>query len=254
MTAMIIEDELLAQVALTKTLERLYPDIEIEYNASSVAESVEWLSYHKPDVIFMDVELSDGTCFEIFKQVKVDSDVIMTTAYDNYAVKAFEQGSVDYLLKPIEAQALKRAVERVKDRMKRSVPDWAGIASALHQMRTGGIPHKGKERIIVRFNDKILPIRICDIAYWYSEDKNNFMTTKDGRCFVVDASLDEIASDLDSSRFFKVSRNCIIALDAISSITRQTGRRLLINAVPTPPYELTVSRSRCDDFLRWLEK
>lgn len=111
-----------------------------------------------------------------------------------------------------------------------------------------------KERFIVRFNDKIIPIKTSEIAYFYSEDKSNFLMTKSGASYVVDASLNEIGSKLDSTKFFKISRNCILAMSAIKSITKQIGDRLKIESIPVAPFDMTVSRARCDEFLRWLEK
>lgn len=231
--------------------------MEIVKMISSVRESVEYLRDNRPDVIFMDVELSDGVCFEIFRQIEVSSEVIMTTAYSNYAVKAFEQGSVDYLLKPIGQEALVRAVSRLRARKNQVQHDWMDLVNTLQrQLEVGRKPSQpsGKERIIVRFNDKIIPVTISEIAYFYSEDKNNLLMTTSGNSYIVDASLDEIASDLDPERFFKISRCCLLSIGAIGTIVKQVGGRLKVNAVPKAPFEMTVSRSRCEDFIRWLEK
>lgn len=250
MNALIIEDEKFAQINLARTLTAEFPDISIVGMTGSIRESVEFLKNvpGKLDIIFMDVELSDGECFEIFRQVQITAKVIMTTAYDNYAIKAFEAGSVDYLLKPIETAALHRAVLRCRQPENRE-SDFTALLAALKENRK-----EFKERFIVRFNDRIVPVKTSEIAFFYSEDKSNFLTTFSGTSYIVDSSLDDIADELDPKIFFKISRSCIVAMPAIQSITKQLGGRLKITPVPESRFEMTVSRSRVDDFLSWLEQ
>jgi DNA-binding LytR/AlgR family response regulator len=253
MNVLIIEDEIMAQKSLTRALKQNFPDINIIEYLDSVKGTVEWLRVNGDtiDVIFMDVELSDGVCFEIFKQVEVKAHVIMTTAYDSYALKAFEAGSVDYLLKPIEAEPLKRAVARCK--IKRGGIDVEALLKMIGEKHNiTGKEHK--ERYIVRFNDRIIPLNVADIAFIYSEDKNNYLVTFDGKKYIIDSSLDVMNEELNPNIFFKISRSCIVAMNAIKSIIKQPGGRLRIDTNPTPPYEMTVSRSRVDDFLDWLER
>jgi DNA-binding LytR/AlgR family response regulator len=200
----------------------------------------------------MDVELADGVCFEIFRQTDVKAKVIMTTAYDSYALKAFEAGSVDYLLKPIEAEPLKRAVARCR-------MGGGGVdVEVLLRMLEGGQQRKFtkgyKERYIVRFNDRIVPLNVTDIAFIYSEDKNNYLVTFDGQKYIIDSSLDVMNEELNPENFFRISRSSIVSMKSIKSITKQPGGRLRIDTEPAPPYEMTVSRSRVDDFLVWLER
>lgn len=248
----IVEDEIMAQKSLIRTLNQNFPDLEIAGTATSVTGAVAWLRNQEnhADIIFMDVELSDGECFEIFRQIDIQAKVIMTTAYDSYAIKAFEAGSIDYLLKPIEVSALKRAVARC--RMSGGNIDVECLLKSLGKEQT---PKKEyKSRYIVRFNDRIVPLQTSDIAYVYSEEKNNWLVTFDERRYVVDSSLDVISEELDPEKFFRISRSCIISMDAITSIIKQTGSRLKIIPNPKATFELTVSRSRVDDFLNWLEK
>ena len=249
MKALIVEDEKMARDNLARTLSSLFPDIEVVGAAASVAETLRWLRdpANAADVIFMDVELSDGDCFEVFRQEKVKAKVIMTTAYDSYAVKAFEAGSVDYLLKPIEPAALRRAVERCRERG--SGVDIDAVLSALGR---AGAPQY-KERFVVSVGESIIPVSTSDIAYFYSKDKYNYLTASDGTSYIIDSSLDTIADELDPKKFFRISRGCIVALPAIRSITRQFGGRLRISAEPGPPFEMTVARARVEDFLAWLE-
>lgn len=243
---LIVEDEPMAQANLSRTLQKYYPDLEIVGMTSSVSGTVEWLKEHSADVIFMDVELSDGDCFSIFRQINVDAKIVITTAYDSYAVKAFEVNSVDYLLKPIEKEDLDRAVQRCRNSA--GVTDMSSLLSTL-----SGTQNEYRQKFMVRLNDKILPIPVNDISYFLSEDKVTWMFTSDGSKYVMDQSLDILSSQLSPSRFFRISRGCIIASSAVQSIIKLQGGRLKINAVPRSGPEILVSRSRSEDFLQWLE-
>ena len=257
MRVLIIEDEIMARKSLEKLLANNFPDIEVVAELGSVSESVAWLETNPEalDAIFMDVELSDGECFEIFRQVEVKSHVVMTTAYDNYAVKAFEAGSVDYLLKPIDATALRRAVERC--RQSQASIDVDKILGALSEARKS---KDYKERFLVHLNDRIVPVKTSEVAFFFSEDKNNHAVTRDGTVYIVDSTMDNIITGLDPECFFRISRSCIISKDSVESVTKLLGGRLKIVSKVTPSRnigpepDLTVSRSRGDDFLEWLEK
>lgn len=246
MKVLIVEDELMAQRALARTIENRYPAMKVVGCTSSVTQTVAWLKDHSEDgldVIFMDVELSDGDCFEIFRQVKITAKVIMTTAYDSYAIKAFEAGSVDYLLKPINPADLDRAVNRVmqSDHLQ-------NIEASVKAAEERPV----KERLLVRLNDRFVPIKVEDIAFFYAEEKNNYLETTDGKTFVMDSSLDVIAEELPKNVFFRISRSCIISVKSIRSIVKQVNGCLLIISDPAADFKMTVSRSRVDDFMRWI--
>jgi DNA-binding LytR/AlgR family response regulator len=249
MNVLIVEDEIMAQKSLTRTLKQNFPDLDIIGTTDSVKNTVEWLQTNQPDLIFMDIELSDGICFEIFRQTEVKAKVIMTTAYDSYALKAFEAGSVDYLLKPIDVTDLQRAVGRCRTRENN-----INIEALMKALSEQAPQKEYKERYIIKINDRIVPLNVSDIAYVYSEDKNNYLVTTDGQKYIIDSSLDVMNEELDPKNFFRISRSCIVSINSIKSIVKQPGGRLRINAYPAPPYEMTVSRSRVDDFLLWLEK
>lgn len=255
MKALVIEDELMAQKNLIKVLADNFPEINVIGKCASVKSSVEWLKENQVDVIFMDVELSDGTSFEIFKQISISAQVIMTTAYDNYAIKAFEAGSIDYILKPIDLSALQRAVSRVKANLERgSSMDFQKLVSLIE--KPSGPSYK--ERFLVKLNDMIVPVNTDEIAYIYSEDKENKVVTTEGIAYITDSSLDTFASELNPTKFFKISRSCIMAKDNVCSVSKILGGRLKViakNEVKRREEkpDLTVSRSRTDDFLKWLE-
>ena len=247
MKALIVEDEPRAQRALENLLKANFPEVEVIGRAASVKETVDWLAGNRPDVIFMDVALADGTCFDIFAQTSVDAQVVMTTAYDNYAVKAFEVNSVDYLLKPVDVEELKRAVARVAQRLAAGGPhiDFDAVREAI----------RPREKFLIRLNDRIVPVSVRDIAYFYSEAKSTFIVTRDGKNYVLDDSLDAIEVGLDPKAFFRISRGAIIAENVIDSASKLLGGRLrltLANGIPAAT-DLTVSRARADAFLEWLE-
>jgi DNA-binding LytR/AlgR family response regulator len=255
MKAFLIEDETMAREQLARTLRENFPDIEIAGTAASVREAVAWLRTGRPDIIFMDVELSDGQCFEIFKKTEVHGHVVMTTAYDNYAIKAFEAGSIDYLLKPIELPALRRAVERCRQSGMPAMDVDQLIRTLSARTQTA---EPWKERWLVHFNDRIVPVKTADIACFYSESKDNHVVTRDGATYVVDNSLDTIITELDPAQFFRISRSCIVAKESVESITKLFGGRLLVSLPDHAKRrgdgpDLTVSRARVDDFLAWLE-
>ncbi len=248
MKALIIEDELRAREHMTNLLKTHFPSVEVVGAVGSVKDSLTWLSSHEaPDVIFMDVELSDGSSFDIFTQTDVPAPVVMTTAYDQYAVHAFEVNAVDYLLKPINLADLQRAIGRVASG-EAVKPSGDAIRSLIAQVR--------KEKFLIRLNDRIVPVRTADIAYFYSEAKNSYIVTTGGSSYVMDESLDAIAGNLDPAGFFRISRSCIISEGAIDSISRLMGGRLRISLRPGLPSltDFTVSRARVDGFMEWLEK
>ena len=248
MKALIIEDEVRAREHLANLLVSHFPQMEVVGAIGSVKEAVEWISSNPaPDVIFMDVELTDGTSFDIFTQVDIPSPVVMTTAYDQYAVHAFEVNAVDYLLKPFGLPELQRASSRLASGQV-AKPSSEAVRNLLDQVR--------KEKFLIRLNNRIVPVRTADIAYFYSEAKNSFIVTTSGASYVMDESLDAIAGTLDPSAFFRISRSCIISEGIIDSVSRLMGGRLQVTPRRGIPEltDFTVSRARVDDFLAWLEK
>lgn len=249
MKALIIEDEKIAQAQLLRLLREEFPQIEVLDTIGSVSQAVSWLASNSaPDIIFMDVELSDGDCFEIFRRVRISSAVIMTTAYDSYAIKAFEAGSIDYLLKPIDPIALNRAVNRCLERKRATAPDFSALLSSIE---AASHPHY-KERSTVRVGDRIVPLSASQIAFFYSEDKSNYLMTFTGERYVIDSTIDTLEEELNPKMFFRISRGCIVNISAIRTASRDNGK-LLLTTSPKAPFALSVSRARVDDFLKWLE-
>ena len=245
MKAFIIEDEPASRRNLERLLSENFPETEVVGGAASVKEAVQWLGSHACDIVFMDVELQDGNCFEIFRRVSVDAFVVFTTAYDHYAVKAFEVNSLDYLLKPIEIKALSRAMERCRTIKARSDP--GRILQALPREEKSY-----KERFILRIGDRIIPLETKDIARIEAEHKAVFAVNSKGERYIFGLTLDEAEAQLDPKEFFRISRGCIMARSSIRSIRRIEGGRLLPQT--EPPSEQEVARARTDAFLEWMEK
>lgn len=252
MDVIIIEDELPAQLNLVNLLKINCPHLNVIAIYSSVKEAIAKLPSANPHIIFMDVELSDGRCFDIFEQVEISAKVIITTAYDSYAIKAFKVNSIDYLLKPIDKTELKSAVARCEESINSSKLDINAIKSIINS------PEKSekKKRLIVKLGDKINIINIPDISYFYSEDKSTFMVTKQGEKHILDLSLEAVQEEVSGHKFFRVSRNCLVSIDSIVNITKHRSHRLKLTLSPTPSssLEVFVSRVRVDDFMSWIEQ
>ncbi len=251
---LIVEDEIPAQINLQRAIERNFDDMAIIGTESSVEGTISRLQGDGPcpDIIFMDVELSDGMCFDIFSRVEIRSKVIITTAYDNYAVKAFRMNTIDYLLKPINTDELKAAVERCRVALEQSAPAPALDLAALRSALTGEEPAY-KKRFIIKLGDHISVVETSRIAYFYAENKSTYLVTSDNHRHILDTSLDNISEQIDPDRFFRISRNCAVAIDAITDISKHLGNRLKLQLRPAPYFDIYVSRSRSNDFLNWLE-
>lgn len=249
MRVFIIEDEMPAEINLKRALKHNFDDVEFVGRAHSVTSAVAWLKANgdQPDIIFMDVELSDGMCFEIFKQVDIKAKVIITTAYDSYAIKAFKVNSVDYLLKPIDHRELVDAVMKCRREAEKPFADPASpIASSPNANK------EYKQRFAVKIGDKIVIVAVAEIAYFYSEEKTSYIVTRDEKKYIVDFSLDSVMPMLDPHDFFRLSRAYITHIRAIKSVTRHIGGRLKVVLAPKPSECPYVSRVRINEFVRWL--
>ncbi|MDD2799164.1 MAG: LytTR family DNA-binding domain-containing protein [Bacteroidales bacterium] len=249
MRTLIIEDEIPAQIQLERLINTLFPEFEVIAKIESVRGAVEWLQSNQPDIIFMDVELSDGQCFEIFKQVKIESPVIITTAYNDYAIKAFKVNSIDYLLKPIDRKEFVDAVEKSKKIAQHLLPDYKQIEELLSKTQ----PKEYKKRFTVKIGDRILILSTSDIAYFYSEEKATFIATNEGKRYITDLTLDALEEQLNPKDYFRLSRGCITHIHSIKSVSRYFNSRLKVILNPAMQEDVLVSRIRIPQFLKWLE-
>lgn len=250
MKVFIVEDEFAAQANLRRLLNSCFPDMDIVGVADSVYAAVLWLQQNEADIIFMDVELSDGTCFEIFQQIDVTAKVIITTAYDNYAIRAFRVNSIDYLLKPLDKNQLIEAVN--KCRQKTNAPNTGELFRPLYSEKeqNGGY----KQRFIVRLGDQIRIVKVEDIAYFISKEKTTYLVTTQDKRYIMDFSLDAVETKLDPSVFFRVSRQCITNINSIKLVTRHFSGRFKLQLLPPVEDDIFVSRVRTGDFMHWINQ
>ncbi|TGX84194.1 response regulator transcription factor [Palleniella muris] len=245
---LIIEDEPFAYKELKRMVDELRPDYLLTGWAQSVAQSVELLKSQDFDFILADISLADGLCFEIFEQTKADIPVIFTTAYDEYAIKAFKVNGVDYLLKPFEKEDLALALERLERRS--TVTSASEKVALLNGDYSSSMP---KNRFLVRTGDAYTHVPASDIAFFYSEDKYTFLHLFTGKRHIVDYSLDRLEELLDGEMFFRTSRNSIVNIRAVVRCTRQFGGRLKLYCQPEADACGFVSRSRAKSFLDWID-
>lgn len=252
---LIVEDEIPAQVNLKKLIEKCCDNSQIVTTLTSVRSTIKWLEEnpHGADVIFLDVELSDGISFDIFDKVEINAQVIITTAYDNYAVNAFRVKTLDYLLKPITESDIRRAWERCKERIEQqSAPNLEALLDIVSKANATK-DKEYKKRFIVKMGEKIIIIPVEDIAYCYSEDKSTYAVNRNGTRRLLDYSLDTVQEMLDPKIFFRISRSYIVSINSIENISKHLGTRLKLQLNPHTEDEVVVSRSRTSDFLEWLD-
>lgn len=250
MTAIIIEDERPAARRLQRMLGRI--GLETDVMLHSVAEAVNWLSANKdPDLIFLDIQLSDGVSFEIFEHVKVQSAIIFTTAYDEYALQAFKVNSIDYLLKPIDEEELKAAIEKYQTNFeKRSEQVEVGKLQELLGLKSS---KTYRNRFTTQVGQHLKLINTSEISCFYSENKATYIQSQGGRNYLFDQSLENLEKELDPEVFFRVSRKHIINIRAIKDIISYTNSRLELKLAGHTDSQVIVSRERVKDFKTWLE-
>ncbi len=242
---LIIEDESPA----ARRLERLLQDLDFEVVAKlqGVYESIDWFQRNPhPNLIFVDIQLSDGLSFDIFEKIDINSAVIFTTAYDQFTLKAFKLNSIDYLLKPIDKEELKQAVSKFKKL--RKTP--AGQIEAIKELLLKQNNHQ--ERFSVQIGQRIMIIETKDISIFYSRDKGTYAKVKSGKDYLLSDSLENISQSLDASSFFRISRKFIINITAIKDIISYTNNRLRINLNSDFDEEIIVSREKVKEFKKWL--
>lgn len=254
MKVLIVEDEELAVKKLQKTLTGVDDTIEVVGVSDSIKNTVEWLHNHpSPDLILMDIELADGQSFEIFKLTEVKSPVIFTTSYDEYALKAFKVNSVDYLLKPIQQEELKAALNKYK-KIKGDGKADLSIDSLVKELQQKLQPKEYRKRFLVKHTQKLVSIEVEDIAYFYSDGRLNFFKIDDNKKFVVDYTMDELEEMLDPDRYFRISRSFYVSVNSIDKIDDYFGNRLILQLKPAVDKEALVSREKVTEFKKWMGK
>ena len=251
MNIIIIEDEKPSARRLQRMLSTM--NLETEIMLHSVEESIQWFNNNEhPDLIFLDIQLSDGLSFEIFEAIDIKSAVIFTTAYDEYALQAFKLNSIDYLLKPIDEVELTKAVKKYQDRLpqKQAVTlDFNDIKKLL----VNPIDREYKKRFSVKVGQHLKLINIEEIECFYSENKGTYLYTSEGRNYLLDTTLELLEQELEPQTFFRISRKYFVNINAIKDMVSYTNSRLQIKLNTYNEDEVIVARERVKDFKEWLE-
>ena len=253
MKILIIEDEFRAYKQLEAMLNDKFPEIEIVEMLESVEDSVDWLRNHPhPDLMLMDIQLADGLSFEILQQVEVESPIIFTTAYDQYSIRAFKVNSIDYLLKPIQEEDLKAAINK---HLKLNAKDNSKIdLLTVEKLINNLVTDKTRKRFVVKDGNSMSFVQVEDIHFFYSEDSISFLMTKTRKRYIVDMTLDTIEKDLSPNHFFRINRKQIINIDAVQRMHPYFNHRLKLDIEGQSKFEFIVSRKRLKEFKEWVDQ
>lgn len=251
MKILLIEDENAAARRLEKLVMKVDSNAEVVAILDGIRNSVNWLKKNDhPDLILMDIHLSDGPCFKIFEEVEINIPVIFTTAYDEYALKAFEVNSVDYLLKPIKMEDLEQALKKYR-RFYGKTDEFKPNQQLADFIKEISSP--AKKRFTIRIGSKIRLVYEKEIAYCYTSDKITFICTFDNKRFPLDLSMDGLENALDRNSFFRINRQYIINISAIEEMYAYSKSRVKVSLNPAPEDDLIVSVERSGRFKKWLE-
>ena len=246
----IIEDEQPAAKRLKKLVTALSSEIEILEVIDSVEDAVEWFNSNPhPDLAFFDIQLADGLSFSIFEKVEVKCPVIFTTAYDQYAIKAFKVNSIDYLLKPIDPVELDKAWEKYMNLQSDVTNDLSSIVAAFKEANQ---KKNYKERFLIKKGEQFKYLTINDVAYFISDDGLSFLIDKNGKRFIVDDKLDALENTLNPRHFFRINRKLIISDTSVSKINAYFNSRLKLELSPSTKEDVIVARERVSSFKKWL--
>jgi len=249
MNCLIVEDEKVAAERLVGLIKKYDPSIDISEIVQSVKNAVQWLNTHQtPDLIFMDIQLADGLSFEIYEQTIVKTPVIFTTAYDEYALKAFKVNSIDYLLKPVDLNELKNAIDKYKENNSPKEIPTQVFDSIMHSLTK-----KYKDKFVINVGEHIKVFTTEDIQCFYSMEKYTFLQNNSGRDYAINYSLDQLEDLLDPAQYFRINRKFIVSFSAISDIISYSNSRLKVKLNSNESNDLLVSREKVQDFKKWLE-
>jgi len=249
MKALIVEDEQAAASRLERMLKQLDPDLEILDVIPSVERALQWFGQNQmPDLIFMDIQLEDGQSFEILEKFVVDCPIIFTTAYDQYAIRAFQYFSIDYILKPYKEEVLERAYQKFRSlgsRKNKPSIDYEQLVNTLQRS-----PYR--DRILVQLGSQLRSLSIEEVAYFFSRDKIVFLVSNDEKRYPTDFSLDQLAKMLDPRTFYRINRQYIVGIESIDQMFAYSKSRVKLILKPKPAEEVIVSTDRSPEFKLWL--
>ncbi|WMN11360.1 LytTR family DNA-binding domain-containing protein [Marivirga salinae] len=250
MRVLLIEDERPAAARMKQLIANYLPEADIYGHLDSISTAIKWLQKEpSPDLIFCDIELADGQSFEIFEQVEIKSPIIFTTAYDQFAIKAFKLNSIDYLLKPIDSEELEKAILKFKNQKFQSQIDLSQIQQLLKPKET-----HYKSRFMVKIGEKIQSIPTEEVAFFFSAERTIFMQTKEvGKRYILDYTLDQIEEMLDPKSFFRLNRKYIASFESIDQVLSYSNSRLKIKLKSCDDNDILISREKVAKFKEWLD-
>ncbi|MDR0573101.1 MAG: LytTR family DNA-binding domain-containing protein [Tannerella sp.] len=247
MKVLIVEDETVAYENLVDIISEIDSSIEIVGNTESIRQTINWLQNNRsPDLILMDIHLSDGSAFTIFRNITVEIPIIFTTAYDEYAIEAFKVNSVDYLLKPIKADELKRAFTKFRKLNHTEVMQYLMQMSRLYPN------DRHKDKLLIPYKDKLLPIDMKDISCFYTTNKNTCVYLKNGDKYPYSKTLEQIITTLNPADFIRANKQFIVARDSVKNITIWFDNRLLITLDIEVPERIYISKNKASEFKSWV--
>ena len=252
-TILIIEDEPEAADRLRKVVTSLLPESRIVGVLDAVNTSVKWLQTHPaPDLVFMDIQLADALSFEIFSEVEVQSPVIFTTAYNEYALKAFKVNSIDYILKPLDEAEVRGALKKLEALRGQATNHEKMLESITMAMQS--LTKRYKERFILRVGEHLRSVEVGDILFFFSLDKASFAQTADGRKHILDFTMDQLESVLDPDKFFRINRKYIVSVKSIQDMISHVNSRLRLVLRTSDDPDIIVARERVQEFKDWMDK
>lgn len=247
MRILIVEDETAAYENLLEIISEIDPSIEIAGYTEGVSQTILWLQTNQiPDLILMDIQLSDGSAFSIFKSIHLEVPIIFTTAFDEFAIEAFKVNSIDYLLKPIKVKEMRKAIEKFR---KWNPQDILHYITKLNQLTS---LTRYKDKILVPVKDKLLPVDMDEISFFYTTNKNTSIFLRDGRNYVYSKTLEQIEGTLNPSEFIRANKQFIIARHSIKNITIWFDSRLLVTLDVEPPERIFISKNKAAEFKGWI--
>jgi len=253
MNVLIIEDEPLAAQRLETLIVDIIDHARVVSKIDSVKKSVQWLQKNAaPDLILMDIQLADGLSFQIFEQCEVKSPVIFTTAYDEYALKAFKVNSIDYILKPVDKTELANALRKLES-LKNIQPTQEVLMQSISQAMSM-LTKKYKERFVIKVGEHLKTVDVKNILYFYSQEKTTFCHTTDNRNHILDFTLEQLEGLVDSAEYFRVNRKYLVRGDSIQDIITYTNSRLRLVLKDSQDNDVIVARERVQDFRLWLDR
>jgi len=247
MNVLIVEDETAAYESMVEILREIDPTILIAGNTESVSQTVNWLNTNTaPDLILMDIHLSDGSAFLIFDYIEVEVPIIFTTAYDEYAIEAFKVNSIDYLLKPVKTSELQRALHKFGK--------WSPAEIVTYLSKMGKLTSAShyNDKLLVPVKDKLIPVAVRQVSYFYTTEKNTSVCLVDGNMFTYFRTLDQIFSSLNPANFYRANKQYIVARNSVKNITIWFDSRLLITLDTEVPEPIYISKNKAADFKAWI--